>query len=237
MEHTEHILIVDDDSEIRELLHDYLTNNGFPNVSTAIDGETAKAILDQEDTSLLILDIMLPGEDGFSIAKSIRRNNSIPILMLSARTETRDRIHGLEIGADDYLIKPFDPAELLARIHAILRRVPPSEIQIKRSVRFGKVTLRMPERTVERAGQPTLPLTSADFKLLSLFLTQPNQLLTREVISSNIGIKASSSSRIIDVRISRLRNRIGDHTASIIQTVRNEGYILPANIEYLNDNQ
>ena len=200
-----------------------------------MDGKSAKTVLEQENISLLILDIMLPGEDGFSIAKSIRENSSTPILMLSARTDTRDRIHGLEVGADDYLIKPFDPAELLARIHAILRRVRANEINIKQSIRFGKVTLHMPERAIERIGYPTLPLTSADFKLLPLFLDKPNQLLTRESISSSLEIKAGSALRIVDVRISRLRNRIGDHTGAIIQTVRNAGYIFPMTIEYLND--
>ncbi|HIJ23903.1 MAG TPA: response regulator transcription factor [Gammaproteobacteria bacterium] len=233
MNYAEHILIIDDDSEIRDLLRQYLINNGFPNVTAVMDGKSAQAILEQQEIALLILDIMLPGEDGFSIAQSIRKDSSIPILMLSARTETADRIHGLQIGADDYLTKPFEPEELLARIHAIFRRTSPLEGELIQSVCFGNVTLKMPERSIVRKGHSDIALTSAEFDLLLLFLTHAGQPLTREEIAEKIGTKLDASSRTIDVRISRLRNRLGDHKAILIQTIRNEGYILSSKVQPL----
>ena len=233
MNYAEHILIIDDDSEIRDLLRQYLINNGFPNVTAVMDGKSAQAILEQQEIALLILDIMLPGEDGFSIAQSIRKDSSIPILMLSARTETADRIHGLQIGADDYLTKPFEPEELLARIHAVFRRTSPLEGELIQSVCFGNVTLKMPERSIVRKGHSDIALTSAEFDLLLLFLTHAGQPLTREEIAEKIGTKLDASSRTIDVRISRLRNRLGDHKAILIQTIRNEGYILSSKVQPL----
>lgn len=231
MDHKEHILIVDDDLEIRELLHQFLAANGFVNLSTAADSKQARSILDQQKIDLVILDIMLPGEDGFSVAKWLREEGTLPILMLSARTETNDRIHGLELGADDYLTKPFEPEELLARIHAILRRTHCNEITATQSLKFGGIKLMMPERSIIRKDRRKISLTSAEFKMLSLFLENPNQSLSRSRLAEGVaGSKTAVSARAIDVQISRLRSRLGDHNSSIIQTIRNEGYILPVKI-------
>ncbi len=232
MDHEEYLLVVDDDLEIRELLQQFLQSSGFPNILTAADGKEAREILDQHSIDLIILDIMLPGEDGFSVATSIREESLIPILMLSARTEPSDRIHGLELGADDYLTKPFEPEELLARIHAIFRRTHCNELEHEQNLSFGGITLLMPERTIIRKDRKKVPLTSAEFKLLSLFLSNPNQPLSRERLSEGVvGKKTAISPRAVDVQISRLRSRLGDHNSAIIQTVRNEGYILPVKIK------
>ncbi len=230
MEQKAQLLVVDDDLEIRELLQQFLTSCGFTNVHTATDGKSARKVLDQYPIDLVILDIMLPGEDGFSIAKSIREESLIPILMLSARAESSDRIQGLEIGADDYLVKPFIPEELLARIHAILRRTLGNQLQ-EQNIKFGTITLLVQERCILRRGARKSQLTGAEFKLLSIFLNQPNQIIDRKTLSREmVGNLSLVSSRAIDVQISRLRNRIGDNDNSIIQTIRNEGYILTSEV-------
>ncbi len=234
MDQYAHLLIVDDDREIRELLQQFLLDNGFKHVSTAADGKQARAVLNQQSIDLVILDIMLPGEDGFSIATSIREESLIPILMLSARTEISDRVHGLELGADDYLTKPFEPEELLARIHAILRRTRNNASKPDHNLKFGGITLLMPERIIIRKDRAKISLTSAEFKLLSVFLSNPNKPLSREKLSDGIvGKRSAISPRAIDVQISRLRGRLGDHNNTIIQTVRNEGYILPLKIKHV----
>ncbi len=233
MDQPEHLLIVDDDAEIRDLTRQFLIDNGFPNVSVAAEGKAARRILEQENIALIILDVMLPGEDGLSIAESLRKESSIPILMISARVEPSDRIAGLERGADDYLTKPFEAEELLARIHAIFRRVNCVDklADFQQSLQFGGYTLLMPERTIVRKDKQRISLTSAEFKLLSLFLNNPNRPLSRKRLSEGvIGKKAVISARAVDVQISRLRSRLGDHDGSIIQTIRNEGYILSAKI-------
>jgi DNA-binding response OmpR family regulator len=151
--------------------------------------------------------------------------------MLSARIETNDRIHGLELGADDYLTKPFEPEELLARIHAILRRTNCNEVVGLQSLKFSGIKLIMPERSIIRKDRQKIVLTSAEFKMLALFVENHNQPLSRTQLAEGIGGKTMSvSARAIDVQISRLRSRLGDHNGSIIQTVRNEGYILTAKI-------
>lgn len=231
MTHDEHLLIVDDDLEIRELLYQFLASSGYVNLSTAADSQQARTILERESIDLIILDIMLPGEDGFSFAKSLRKESLVPILMLSARTETSDRIHGLELGADDYLTKPFEPEELLARIQAILRRTNFNGLSNEQSLKFGGIILNMPDRTILRKDRKTIALTSAEFKLLSVFLNNPNKPLSRAQLAEGAaGNQSAISSRAIDVQISRLRNRIGDLNGSVIQTIRNQGYILPLKV-------
>ncbi len=231
MESSTHILIVDDDREIRTLLQQFLEKHGFPKISAAGDGREAREILEREDISLIILDIMLPGEDGFSIAQSIREKSTIPIIIISALTKLDDRVFGLNAGADDYLTKPFDTDELLARIHAILRRSNGVIVSGEQEFRFGDITLSMPERVIIRKDQRKIPLSGSEFKLLSYFLDHPNQPLSRKMLT--VGLNGGVdfvSERTIDVQISRLRNRLGDSGGNIIRTLRNEGYILASSV-------
>ena len=228
MNRSEHLLVVDDDIEIRELLQHYLSCNGFPNVSTASNVRQARELLEHHPIALIILDIMLPGEDGFSFLESLRKTSTLPVLMLSARTETSDRVHGLQLGADDYIPKPFEPDELLARVHAILRRTPIHNDK-PRSIHFAGLTLIMPERTLVRKDGQRLSLTSSEYNILAAFLDNPIPPLGGDELSANgHGKKSVVSTRAVDVQISRLRSRLGDHAGNIIQTVRNEGYILLA---------
>lgn len=230
---SQHLLIVDDDNEIRSLLRNYLLQNGFENIWTAPNGEKAWEILKREPVALLILDIMLPGEDGFSIAETLREESQLPIIMLSARTETSDRIHGLRLGADDYLTKPFDPDELLERIHAILRRAPaPPTPEKQQQFHFGGMTLSMPDRVLTREDGRRITLPDSQLKLLLYFLQRPNQVLKRhEVTDELLGAQVEVNSRSMDVQVSRIRDRIGDRRGLIIQTIRNQGYILSAPVE------
>lgn len=231
MDNPEHILVVDDDPEIRTLLKKFLINNGFPNVSTAEDGRETREILGREEITLIVLDIMLPREDGFSIAKSIRQDSEIPIIIVSALNNLDDKVLGLNMGADDYLTKPFDTDELLARIHAILRRLNGGTADGEQKFRIGDITLSMPERTIIRNDQKEVPLSGSEFGLLSLFLHHPNQPLSRKDITVELtGGVDFVSERTIDVQISRLRNRLGDSGGDIIKTLRNEGYILASSV-------
>ncbi len=230
---SQHLLIVDDDNEIRSLLRHYLNKKGFENVWTAPDGEKAWEILGREPIALLILDIMLPGEDGFSIAETLRKKSDLPIIMLSARAETSDRIHGLRLGADDYLTKPFDPSELLERIHAILRRTPtPASPDKQQHFHFGGITLSMPDRVITREDGQRVALPDSQLKLLLHFLNRPNQILNRHQVTDELlGTQVEVNSRSIDVQVSRIREQIGDKRGMIIQTIRNQGYILSAPVE------
>ncbi len=227
MKRFETILIVDDDTEITELLQQYLNDHGFPNVLTAGDGPTTHTILQQHPVDLVILDIMLPGEDGFAIAESIRSERETPILFLSARVETADRIHGLKIGADDYMTKPFDPEELLARIQAILRRSSAPSRQLSQSLQIGEIVLLMPERVIIRRDHKRINLTTSEYRLLEALIQNNNRPLSRDQIAYQInGKRTTLSSRAIDVQVSRLRSRIGDHQGVVIETVRNQGYVI-----------
>jgi len=231
MDNQVHILIVDDDPEIRALLRQLLVKNEFPNVSTAADGREAGDILDREEITLIILDIMLPGEDGFSIARSIREDSNIPIIIVSALNKLDDKIYGLHTGADDYLTKPFSTDELLARIHAIIRRSNNATSSDEKKFRVGDISLSMPERTIIRKDRQRISLSGNEFRLLEFFLRHPNQLLSRTDITVEInGGVDFVSERTIDVQISRLRNRLGDSDGNIIKTLRNEGYILASSV-------
>ncbi len=227
MESPNHILIVDDDPEIRTLLSQFLETHGFPLVSTAADGQEMRAVLEREEISLLILDIMLPNEDGFTITRSLRGQSPLPIIIISARTETGDRIDGIEMGADDYLTKPFDNEELLARIHAVLRRTNNSVMDDGDHIHFSGLTLSMVERAILRKGHGKVALSGSEFNLLTFFLRHPNKPFTRQqIIREVMGGIDFVTERTIDVKISRLRERLGDRQGNIIKTLRNEGYIL-----------
>jgi two-component system phosphate regulon response regulator OmpR len=224
------ILIVDDDPALLELLERYLGEQGFAVAGVAY-GEEMDRYLAESPVDLIILDLMLPGEDGLSIAKRLRVSGTTPILMLSARGDDVDRIVGLEVGADDYLAKPFNPRELLARLRAILRRrqpeapattaAEPAEIHS-----FGDFRLDTANCTLARGGEQ-VALTSGEYALLQIFVEHPNRVLSRDALVERLaGYERSPFDRSIDVRVTRLRRKIeADPSAPVfIQTVWGEGY-------------
>lgn len=233
------IMIVEDDSEIRSLLSDFLTREGFTTVC-AEDGAAMDRALAQAQPDLVVLDIMLPGEDGLSICRRLRATSTLPILMLTAKADDIDRIVGLEIGADDYLPKPFNPRELLARIRAILRRsepVPVAGIAATRRVIFGNLVADLDGRAVLASGGGTVDLTSAEFDLLACFLERPKRVLSRDqLLDWTRGRNADPFDRTIDVSVSRLRRKLVDaepQLADAIKTVRNGGYLFAIDVRAL----
>lgn len=224
---SEHLLVVDDDPQLRELLARYLGEQGF-RVSAVADARGMDALLAREQPDLIILDLMLPGEDGLSIARRLRANNHIPIIMLSARGEEVDRIVGLEVGADDYLPKPFNPRELLARIRAVLRRPNQQHDASKDLVhRFGQFELNIERRSLKRAGTEQ-NLTAGEFALLRVLVEHPNQVLSRDrLIDLLKGYDRSPFDRSIDIRVTRLRRKIEVNPGSpqFLRTVWGEGYM------------
>jgi len=226
-----HILVVDDDQEIRTLLAEYLERNGF-RVSTLPEGRDLLRTIEQRAVDLVVLDLMMPGPDGLELCRDLRAKSRLPVLMLSARGEDVDRILGLEMGADDYLPKPFHPRELLARIRAILARAEPAtnpgEIA---EYRFEGFRLDLVHRTLERSDGSRVPLTGAELELLRIFLGRPNQVLSRDLlVELTQGRAAPAYDRSIDVRVSRLRGALG-RQSRVLQTVYGEGYVLAARVE------
>ena len=180
-----HILVVDDDPEIRTLIAEYLERNGF-RASTLPDGRDLMRTIAERAVDLLVLDLMMPGVDGLTLCRELRSKSRLPVLILSARGEDVDRIVGLEMGADDYLAKPFHPRELLARIRAILARSAPTEPAAEaEEFRFDQFRLDMVRRELTRADGKKVSLTGAEFELLAIFLTRPNRVLSRETWSSS----------------------------------------------------
>jgi two-component system OmpR family response regulator len=231
MEPSALILIVDDDPEIRALLAEYLETNGFP-VRTAADGAAMWRVLERDHIDLIVLDLNLPGEDGLALCRTLRVRSNVPVIMLTARGEPLDRILGLEMGADDYMVKPFEPRELVARVRNVLRRhkSPPlqHDHQAQR-IRFGRWTLDLLARHVLDPEGTVIMLSGAEFRLLKIFLEHPNRILTRDQLSNWIkGRDADPFDRSIDLQISRLRQKLGDDAKSpwLLKTVRNEGYVL-----------
>ena len=230
-----HILVVDDDQEIRTHLAGYLERNGL-RVTTLPDGRELLSTLEERPVDLLVLDLMLPGVDGLTLCREVRAASRVPILILSARAEDVDRIVGLEMGADDYLPKPFHPRELLARIRAILGRTggsdPPPPAP---GYRFGGRSLDMIRRTLVLENGTTITLSGAEFDLLSIFVTRPNRVLSRDLlVELTQGREAPAYDRSIDVRVSRLRQAMEDnHEPRLLRTVYGEGYILSAKVEPL----
>lgn len=225
-----HILVVDDDAALRELLERYLTEQNF-RVSAVADGVAMDRLLAAEQPDLVILDLMLPGEDGLALARRLRTHSDLPIIMLSARGEEVDRIVGLEVGADDYLSKPFNPRELLARIRAVLRRHTASHADAPGPEAgmyfFGPYRLDTTTHTLTR-DSAVVPVTSAEFTLLRIFLERPNRVLSRDTLINLIkGYDRSPFDRSIDVRVARLRRKIEPEPESpvYIRTVHGEGYL------------
>jgi two-component system phosphate regulon response regulator OmpR len=227
------ILIADDEAELRSLLQRYLTEQGLV-VRTVADGAAAQKLLARERFDVLVLDIMMPGEDGLVLCRDLRasRLRAVPVLMLTARGEETDRIVGLEMGADDYLPKPFNPRELVARIHAVLRRQSPSELPGAHSettevFEFGEFALNLVTRTLTKAGQE-IPLTTGEFSVLKVFARHPRQPLSREKLMELArGREYEVFDRSLDVQISRLRKLIEPDPGSprFIQTVWGLGYV------------
>jgi two-component system, OmpR family, response regulator MprA len=195
-------------------------------VAVAGEGDTALDILRSEAVDLLILDVMMPGSNGFDVCRTVRRESVVPILMLTARDEAVDKVTGLDCGADDYVVKPFDSDELMARVRALLRRVQPRQIEV---LRFQDIELVPSAREARRNGE-LLELTAREYELLELFLRHPRQVLTREQILQDVwGFDYLGDSNLVDVRIKYLRDKIESGGRSrLIQTVRGAGYALRA---------
>jgi two-component system, OmpR family, response regulator len=228
------LLIVDDDIDIRTLLAEQLQNAGFE-VSSAGDGQEMFQRLEDEHVDLIILDLNLPHENGLGLCGKIRARSNTPIIMLTARSEPIDRIIGLEIGADDYVTKPFEPRELLARIRSVLRRTDALPTHLETVTTTGRAriagwTLDFQKRHLVDANGRVVVLSGSEFRLLRIFVLRANRILTREQLALASG--RSYESRAIDLQISRLRHKLGDDKASspIIKTVRNEGYVLAAEV-------
>lgn len=233
----EHILIVDDDAEIRSLLSNYLQKNGYRTTSVA-EGKGMLAALDNGRVDLIVLDLMLPGDDGLVLCRNLRVRSDIPVIMLTARGEDMDRILGLEMGADDYLPKPFNPRELLARIKSILRRAKAlpgnREIDAAARVNFAGWALDAISRQLVSPQGMVVPLSGSEYRLLQIFLNHPNRILSRDQLMDLMrGRGTDPFERSIDVQVSRLRHRLADDAKepAIIKTVRGEGYILSAQVE------
>ncbi len=223
----EHLLVVDDDASLRALLVRYLTENGY-RVSGAADGREMKQTLAAGDIDLVILDLMLPGEDGLSLAKKLRGDGDLPVIMISARGDDVDRIVGLEVGADDYIAKPFNPRELLARIRAVMRR---HNMQNRSAagmlVSFGPFQLDLERHQLSRNGE-SISLTTGEFSLLRVLTEHPNKVMERDALLNHLkGYERNPFDRSIDVRVTRLRRKIEADPSNpvYIRTVWGEGYM------------
>ena len=232
----DHILIVDDDAEIRGLLGDYLRKNGY-RVTTAANGKDMRAAMDPARPDLVILDLMLPGEDGLALCRDLRASSNMPVIMLTARGEETDRIVGLEMGADDYVPKPFSPRELLARIKSVLRRARslPENLapEPAGAFLFAGWTLDIATRNLVSPGGVVIALSGTEFRLLRIFLEHPHRVLTRDqLIDLMLSRDAGPFDRAIDVQVSRLRRRLGEdgRESAVIKTVRGQGYVLAADV-------
>jgi len=236
MDRLEHILIVDDDAEIRHLLVDYLERQGMRAQAVA-DGRGMRAALENGRFDLVILDLMLPGEDGLTLCRDLRARSKLPVIMLTARGAETDRIVGLEMGADDYVPKPFNPRELLARIKAVLRRsqaLPSQSVAEASRLCFAGWTLDLAHRQLTSSAGVVVALSGGEYRLLKVFLEHPNRVLTRDqLLDLTRGRESTPFDRSIDVQVGRLRRRLGDtgQEPALIKTVRGEGYVLAATVE------
>lgn len=231
MNNQDHLLVVDDDPEIRKLLGDYLRDAGY-HVTTASDGQQMRRILDSQLIDLIVLDLMLPGEDGLSLCRELRVTSLTPVIMLSSRGSLIDRIVGLEIGADDYLPKPFDPHELLVRIRVVLRRAQSfperSRVDQAARIRFGDWQLDTRARHILSPDGVVISICNSDFRVLRLLLQHPHRPLGREfLINHTFEKNITAFDRSIDICISRLRQQL---EPGLIKTVRNVGYMLAVDV-------
>ncbi|MDI2113167.1 response regulator [Commensalibacter nepenthis] len=239
MEHPAHLLIIDDDHEIVELLSQFLKRHHFE-VSHAYNGEQTRQIWKKNTYHLVILDLMLPGESGFEIAHWLRQQDDIPIIMLTAMGEETDRIIGLELGADDYVSKPFNPRELLARIHSVLhrsqRRIQSKDHQQKQSIQFGEWILNTTSRQLLHLDKTETPLTGKEYDLLLALLEHAPKIVTRDQLSEILyGHELPPTDRTIDVTLSRLRRKLQDdgRQSQLIKTVHRGGYVIAVPVRHV----
>lgn len=228
------VIVVDDEPDLREMIAEYLGKHGFV-VCTAGDGRELDALLTDSPPDLLILDVNMPGEDGFAIARRVRAGSAVPIVMLTAASDTVDRVVGLELGADDYVTKPFDLRELRARLHAVLRRTghaqepqPQQTPSLTARVHFGDLLLDLDARRLLRPDGTELPITAMEFDLLAAFARNPNRVLSRERLLDLAHSHGSEPfDRSIDVRITRIRRKVerDPEKPQLIRTMRGAGYM------------
>ncbi|ONN68505.1 response regulator [Herbaspirillum sp. VT-16-41] len=231
---TRKILIVDDDQKTRTLLKAYLEKNQYE-VRLAHDGAAFMTEFQRfaDELSLVILDVMLPDTDGFALCKAVRRKSNVPVIMLTASSDETDRVVGLELGADDYIAKPYSPRELLARIKAIHRRIGIDSSAAPRYYRFSGFTLDTVERTLTDSAGAIVALTGMDYQLLKYFVEHPGDVLDRNVLCEETrGRDAGPLDRSLDVQISKLRLRLNDggRQPHLIKTVRGTGYVFSADV-------
>jgi DNA-binding response OmpR family regulator len=237
----EHILVVDDDPQIREVIGDYLSAEGFK-VSQAGDGTAMQRVLEAGPADLVILDVQLPGEDGLTLAARLRRESQGGIIMLSRKDDLVDRVAGLEVGADDYVAKPFELRELLARVRSVLRRRRPdaaplaatADHEAGRKLRFAGYELDPHARLLFAANGQPVELSAGEFDLLAIFLDHPKRALTRDQILQNVrGREAGTFDRSIDVQVGRLRRKIevNPRRPELIKTVRSIGYMFDMDVQ------
>jgi len=239
---THRLLLVEDDEEIAEIVRRYFGSQGF-DVHIAVDGRAMRPILDAENIDVVLLDLGLPGEDGLTLMRYLRDAWSGAVIMLTGRTDSVDRIVGLELGADDYVTKPFDLRELLARVRSVLRRTADAETSRMKTpgakwLRFAGFSLNMPARTLARPDGSDVPLTTGEFDLLSIFLEHPERVLSRdELMTSMHGRDAGPYDRAIDVGVGRLRRKLEENgaKADLIKSVRGAGYVFGARVERHSD--
>jgi two-component system OmpR family response regulator len=236
MDSVPHIAIVDDHRDIRDLVGKYLHRHGY-RTSLAENAASFRRLLERNAIDLVVLDIMMPGEDGLSVCRYLRESTNLPVIMLTAMAEETDRIVGLELGADDYLTKPFNPRELLARIKAVLRRVqslPPQRGQLKgKEVRFDRWSLNVGRRELIDQDGLAVPLSTAEFRLLSVFLDHAGLVLSRDqLLDLTVGRSADPFDRSIDNQVSRLRKKIETDPKSpcLIKTHWGGGYSFSAEV-------
>ena len=235
---TGHILAVDDDPSVRKMISDYLTDNDL-RVTALASGREIAEVMKTETIDLLVLDLRLPGEDGMQIARKLREESHLPIIMLTGRKDEADRVMGLELGADDYLTKPFSPRELLARIRALLRRSRAQQtvadgLQKIRAYRFAGFELNVRLRRLTAPQNKNVPLTNNEFNLLAAFLASPQRVLSRDQL---LGLSRLHNDEVydrsIDTQVGRLRKKIESHqkNCELIRTERGAGYVFTADVE------
>lgn len=232
---TKRILVVDDDADIRRLVGEFLTREGF-RVDCVPDGRAMDTLLAQGGLpDLIVLDLMLPGEDGLSICRRLQAERPVPVLMLTAKGDETDRVVGLELGADDYVVKPFGPRELLARIRALIRRSGAQRLQARSSrYAFDRFVADLDARQLHGEDGSLVHLTSGEFDLLACFILRPRRVLSRDqILDWTHGRTADPFDRTVDILVSRLRKKLGTHSseAPLISTVRNGGYLLTASVK------
>jgi two-component system, OmpR family, response regulator len=232
------IIVVDDDADLRDLLCEYLSKNGFL-VKSASNGLELDTVLANDGADLIVLDLMMPGEDGLSICRRVRTKSNVPILMLTAAGEAVDRVVGIELGADDYVAKPFLPRELLARVRAILRRANASDVRsgTRTRYRFAGWILDEYDCSLHSVAQGAVRLTGGEYRLLHAFVTSPGRVLSRDALAEAVrGRSIDAFERSVDVAVSRMRKKLaGESGPNLIKSVHALGYVFSAKVEVVSE--